>query len=106
MTSTADATTFPVFHLEITDEHAIIPPPELRERLGVGPVDVLAVSIVGNQARVHKTTKADASRPVVGDRAPHLKGLLRDFFKDREDIQQFIEEERRGWEEREKKLGL
>ncbi len=53
MTSTADATdAFPIFRLEITDKHAIVLPPELRERLAVEAGDVLAVSVTGNQARV------------------------------------------------------
>ncbi len=102
MTSTADATnTFPIYHLEVTDEHTIVLPPDLRERLGVEAGDVLAISVVGGQGRVYKTTRADAARPVVTQPVPDAKGLLADYFKDWDDINRFVQEERRGWEERE-----
>lgn len=107
MTSTTDATdTFPIFLLEITDEDAIVLPAELRGRLGVGPGDVLAVVVVGNQARISEATKADAARTDDGEPVPQLEGLLQAYFIDREDVRRFIEDERRGWEEREATLGL
>jgi hypothetical protein len=36
--------------------------------------------------------------------ASSLRGLLSEYFKDREDVERFIEEERQGWEERDKLL--
>jgi hypothetical protein len=33
-----------------------------------------------------------------------LRGLLRDYFKDREDIAAFLTEERSGWDERDRLL--
>jgi len=107
MTRTSDATdTFPLIHLEIGDDHAIVLPPELRERLGIEAGDVLAVAVVGKQARIFKATKADATRTDATEPALRLEGLLQAYFADREDVRRFIEDERRGWEEREAKLGL
>ena len=107
MTGTADATdTFPIFHLEIGNDHAIVLPPELRERLGVEAGDVLAVAVVGTQARVFKVTKAESVRTDEDEPAARLEGLLQAYFIDREDVRRFIEDERRGWEEREAMLGL
>jgi len=95
MTSTADATeTIPVFHLELTDEGTIALPPELRERLGVEAGDVLAISVVGNQARVSKATKADADRSPEEEPTPPLRGLLRDYFADWDDVKRFVDQER------------
>ena len=95
MASTTNATnTFPVFHLEVTDEHTIVLPPELRERLGVEAGDVLAISVVGGQGRVYKATRADAARPVVFEDVPEAMGLLSDYFKDRDDVRRFLDEER------------
>ena len=97
MTSTAgDTDTHPIFHLQLTDEHAIVLPPDLRRRLGVEAGDTLAISIAGNQGFVYKTTKAKAAQPVVSAKVPEAKGLLRDQFADREDVQRFVEELRRG----------
>lgn len=97
MATTAPTTdTFPIFHLQITDQHAIVLPPELRERLGVTAGDVVAISVVGSQGFVSKTTKAKAAEPVVYEEVPEAKGLLSDYFTDREDVMRCIEEERRG----------
>ena len=95
-TTTPSADTFPIFHLEITDQHAIVLPPELRKRLGVGAGDVLAISVVAGQGFVYKVPKARAMEPVVYEQVPEAEGLLSDYFKDHEDVMRFIEEERRG----------
>lgn len=83
-----------VFHLEITGEHAIVLPPELREQMGVDVGDVVAVSVLGESAFVHKVSKAKAAQPITTEPVPELKGLLEDYFIDREDVRRFIEEER------------
>ena len=92
----ADTDTFPIFHLKISDEHAIVLPPELRRRLGVEAGDTVAISIAGGQGFVYKTTRAEAAQPVVYEKLPELEGLLRDYFADREDVRRFLEEERGG----------
>lgn len=95
MTQTADPTlTQTVFHLEIADNHAIMLPPELREQMGIEAGDVVAVSVLGESAFVHKVSKTKAAQPVTTEPVPELKGLLEDYFTDREDVRRFIQEER------------
>lgn len=97
MAITTEATdTFPIFHIQITDEHAIVLPPELRQRLGVGAGDVVAISAFNGQAFVSKVPKAKAMEPIVYEEVPEAEGLLRDYFTDHGDVMRFIEEERRG----------
>lgn len=97
MTSTDQTTdTIPIFHLRITEGDAIVLPPELRERLEVAAGDVVAISVVGHQARIMKATRTDAARPVVRRPVPEAMGLLSEDFADWEDVKRFIEEERRG----------
>lgn len=99
VTDRAIATTTQIFHLKIDDGHAIVLPPELRERLEVDPEDIVAISVVGNQTRIPKVSEVDAARPVVKRPMPEAKGLLRDSFTDWEDVKRFVEEERRGEDE-------
>ena len=98
-TTTPSADTYPIFHLEITDQHAIVLPPELRERLGVEASDVLAFSVAAGQGFVYRVPKAKAADPVVYEKIPELKGLLSDYFTDWDDINRFVQDERRGRED-------
>jgi bifunctional DNA-binding transcriptional regulator/antitoxin component of YhaV-PrlF toxin-antitoxin module len=95
MTQTAHPTlTQTIFHVEITDDHAIVLPPELREQMGIEAGDVVAVSVLGDSAFVHKVSKTKATQPMTTEPVPELRGLLEDYFTDREDVRRFIEEER------------
>lgn len=82
---------------KVTGRHAITLPAELCRQLGIEVGDSVEITMLDGRAVLRK---APSTTP------PQLKGLLRDYFTDREDIQRFIEEERRGWEERERRLGL
>lgn len=70
--------------------------------------DRLAFSVGHGGAFVTRTTWLRPVEPVdpATERGlPPLAGLLADCFRDRKDGRRFIEEERRGWEERPEKLG-
>jgi len=101
-----DPGAFPVFHLPVGEDGAVVLPPDLRRLLRLEAGDTLAVSVSGGSAFVTRTTRAKAAQPVVYEKAPPAMGLLRDLFTDREDVARYIEEERAGWEERANKLGL
>lgn len=95
MTQTSQPTvTRTVFHLEITDEHTLVLPPELREQMGIRAGDAVAISVLGESAFIHKVPKAKAADPIETEPVPELKGLLRDYFTDHEDVRRFIQEER------------
>ena len=85
--------TDPRFVVKVSGRHGITLPAELRRHMDIEAGDT--VEIVWHEwgATLHKVRTA----PV-----PELMGLLSDYFTDWEDVQQFIEEERSGWEEREK----
>jgi bifunctional DNA-binding transcriptional regulator/antitoxin component of YhaV-PrlF toxin-antitoxin module len=83
----------PTFTAKVTGRHAITLPAELCRRLEISVGDFIEITLYGEQAMLRKAP---------AEPAPPLKGLLADYFTDRVDIQRFIEEERRGWEEREK----
>ncbi len=85
------------FRAKVTGRHAITLPAELCRQLGITTGDSVEITLQGQQAML---------RPAHAEPVPPLKGLLSDYFTDREDIQRFIEEERRGWAERDEKLGL
>ena len=91
MGSTTESTdTFPIFHVEFTDKHAIVLPPELRRRLGVEAGDVVAISALDGQGLIHKVQRAKAAEPVVYENFPEAEGLLRDYFTDHEDVPRFL----------------
>lgn len=83
-----------VFHIEITDEHAIVLPSDLREQLGLEAGDVVAISVFGGRGSLYKVPKAKAAEPVTTEPIPEARGLLRDYFKDSEDVRRFLAEER------------
>lgn len=100
-----DRGTYPVFHLPVADDGTIRLPPDLMHRLEIEPGDSLAFSVTGRSAYVSRTTRIRPVEPVEHKKAPELAGLLKDYFRDREDVQRFIEEERRGREEPEQEPG-
>lgn len=104
MTRTSEpALTRTVFHLEITDDHALVLPPELRAQMGVEAGDIVAVSVLGNGGFLHKVPRERLAQPVVTEPVPALKGLLRDYFTDWDDVNRFVQEERGHEGERDKK---
>lgn len=95
MTSTSQPTAVrTVFHLEIGDDLTLALPPELREQLDLKAGDVVAVSVFGGHGSIYKVPKARVAEPVVTEPIPEARGLLRDYFKDSEDVRRFIAEER------------
>lgn len=100
-----DPGTFPVFHLPVAEDGAVVLPDDLRRRLRLEHGDTLAFSVSHGSAFVTRTTRLRRAEPVEYEETPPLAGLLKDYFTDRDDVQRFIEDERSGWEEREEMLG-
>jgi bifunctional DNA-binding transcriptional regulator/antitoxin component of YhaV-PrlF toxin-antitoxin module len=76
------------FRAKVTGRHAITLPAELCRRLHIETGDTVEIALVGGQAVLRKLREDE---PV-----PELRGLLSDYFTDREDVRRFIEEERHG----------
>jgi len=99
-----DPGAFPVFHLPVGEDGAVVLPPDLRRLLRLEAGDTLAVSVSGGSAFVTRTTRRKTAAPG-DDREPRpLAGLLAGYFKDWDDINRFVQEERAGWEERLERL--
>jgi bifunctional DNA-binding transcriptional regulator/antitoxin component of YhaV-PrlF toxin-antitoxin module len=85
-----------VYRAKVTGRHAITLPSELCRQLEIGTGDSVEIRLIGDQAFL---------RRVVDDEPiPPARGLLRDYFRDWEDINRFVQEERQGWDDREKLL--
>ena len=82
----------------ISPSGALLLPTALCRELGLESDDEVVLTVEA-EGRI-SVREADGEQVA---NAP-LRGLLRDYFKDREDIQRFIEEERQGWAEREERL--
>jgi bifunctional DNA-binding transcriptional regulator/antitoxin component of YhaV-PrlF toxin-antitoxin module len=78
-----------------TTREDIALPEELGRALGITTRDTVEVHVIGNQVILQRSSAESASSP---------RGLLRDYFSDWEEINRFIEEERGGWEDRDKLL--
>lgn len=87
------APTRPTFRAKVSGRHTITLPAELVRQLGLAVGDEVELTPYGQHAMLRKTP---------AEPEPELKGLLADYFTDRDDIQRFVDEERAGWEEREK----
>lgn len=83
------------FRAKITGRHAITIPAEVCRQLELATGDAVEITLHGGHALLRK----EPNEPT-----PPLKGLLSDYFADREEIERFLEDERRGWEEREREL--
>jgi bifunctional DNA-binding transcriptional regulator/antitoxin component of YhaV-PrlF toxin-antitoxin module len=79
-----------LYRVEVTETNAVILPEELSHLLGVSAGDVVELHLDGEQAVLRRVPKSSSSG---------LKGLLSGYFKDREDVQRFIDEERRLWDD-------
>ncbi len=78
------------FRTTVTARHAITLPADLRRQLDIVPGDAVEIVVEGQQAMLQKVPKHPT---------PELRGLLADYFTDREDIQRFVDHERSGWDE-------
>jgi len=85
----------PRFQVKVTQRNAITLPAELRRELHIEAGDTVELESDGNQL-ILRRPRSDA--------VARLRGILSPYFKDREEIQRFIDEERQGWVEREARL--
>lgn len=89
-------------------------PSRLWERLGLEPGDALEIGLAGDGRATlgwpatapappaeRAEGEAEGEAGAEAEPAVPLRGILLGDFKDWDDIQQFIAEERRGWEDRE-----
>ena len=83
------------YRAKVTGRHAITLPAELCRTLEIENGDIVELQVVGQQATL---VKADIDPP------PPARGILRGYFQDAEDVRRYLEEERRGWAEREAEL--
>src|SRR5262245_4409780 len=83
------------YRAKVTGRHAITLPAELCRTLQIAVGDVVELTITGDRA-----TRAKAE----SEQIPPARGLLRGYFPDWESVNRYVEEERRGWVERETEL--
>ena len=102
MTATIAPTTPKTFRVRVTNRNTITLPAELREHLGIAAGDTVELVLNNGWTFWHKASDNSTAPPTPEETIPPLKGLLSDYFKDWDDINQFIQEERHGGEEREK----
>ncbi|MGH2558753.1 MAG: AbrB/MazE/SpoVT family DNA-binding domain-containing protein [Thermomicrobiales bacterium] len=83
------------YRAKATGRHAITLPADLCRRLNIETGDVVELELIGEQAVVRRAPE----KPI-----PPARGLLRGYFKDWEDINRFVQEERQAWVDREERL--
>lgn len=88
-----DANGDAVYRAKVTGRHAITLPSEVCEALNISTGDHVEIRLNGKQASLAPVTTV-----------PSARGLLKGCFRDWEEINRFIQEERAGWEERETML--
>jgi bifunctional DNA-binding transcriptional regulator/antitoxin component of YhaV-PrlF toxin-antitoxin module len=79
------------YRAKVTGRHAITLPAELCRTLEIAVGDTVELTVTDGKATL---AKADV------EPLPPARGLLRGYFNDVESVNRYIEEERRGWEER------
>lgn len=79
------------YRVKVTQRHALTLPAELRHAFDIEDGDEFDIQIDGDHL-VLRRARSDA--------VARLEGILSPYFKDREDVQRFIDEERQGWIER------
>ena len=88
--------------LHLNDDGIAMLAETLRAALDLAPGDEVELTTGNGQATLRKVpppaTPEEATAAVAA-----LRGLLRDYFKDWGDINQFIEEERHGWVDRQER---
>lgn len=91
MTETSASSSMPrIYRATVSRRRTVTLPADLRRRLGIEAGDVVELEVVGKQVILRRFP----STPT-----PPARGLLRDYFANREDVQRFLNEERRGWED-------
>ena len=104
MTATFARSQPKTFRVRLTNRNTITLPADLREQLGIAAGDTVELVLNNGWTFWHKASNDTPAPPTPEETVPPLEGLLSDYFTDRDDVQQFIEEERRAWEEREERL--
>lgn len=85
------------FRTTVTERHTIELPDDLRRQLAINPGDAVEIVVDGDLVQLRKA---------VDDPARALRGLLRDYFTDWDDINRFVHEERANWDDRHHPLPL
>lgn len=97
---TTDKATEPTksfFRLKVTRRNTVTLPAELRRELEIEDGDFIDVRIEGSRAVIHKSSWPEQD-------VRYGRGLLRDYFKDHDDVMRFLDEERNGGTERDAQL--
>lgn len=77
------------YKAKVTGRHAVTLPAKLCRTLNIENGDTVEFELDGDHAVVRKVEAFDPRS---------LRGILRPYFRDWDDIVSFIEEERAGWE--------
>lgn len=77
------------YRAKVTGRHAVTLPAKLCRTLGIENGDTVEFEVTGNQAVVRKVEAFDPRS---------LRGILKPYFRDWDDIVAFIEEERASWQ--------
>jgi bifunctional DNA-binding transcriptional regulator/antitoxin component of YhaV-PrlF toxin-antitoxin module len=87
--STTQATNPPTrtYRVEVTEQNTVPLPDDLSHALDLAVGDVVELRLEGEHVVLRRVSEASP---------PDVRGLLSDYFTDREDVQRFIDEERRG----------
>jgi antitoxin component of MazEF toxin-antitoxin module len=83
------------YRVEVGEQETMTLPATLSDQLGIATGDVVEVRVTGDQATIHRVTEESMET---------ARRVMRERFKSQEDIDRFIEEERRAWDERDELL--
>ena len=84
------------YRAKVTGRHAITLPAALCRELSIENGDTVEFHLDGDRAVLKRAERDD---PI-----PEAMGILKGYFESWEDVQRYVEEERRGWAEREANL--
>lgn len=94
MAATVENQNRTTYTAKVTGRHAITLPAQLCREMGIEVGDTVALELIGGQALLHPVP--DKHR---GEGKP-ARGILREYFRDWDDIKRYVEEERAAWENR------
>jgi bifunctional DNA-binding transcriptional regulator/antitoxin component of YhaV-PrlF toxin-antitoxin module len=80
------------FRAKVTGRHAITLPAELCRALDIQVGDTVEIQLQDD----HAALRREAPRET-----PSARGILGGYFSSLDEIDQYVEEERRGWDDRE-----
>lgn len=86
------------FRVAVSQDYTLPLPDEIVEALSLEPGTVMEVTISAGCVEAGRVNEDDDDELPPMPPPPPFEGSLREYFHGWEDIQQFIEEERRGWE--------